>query len=162
MKSLLFLFVFSVTTTLVGQTLLPGFSREQVGGTIGSPTVMAFAPDGRIFVAQQAGALRVIKNGTLLTTSFVSLTVNSFGERGLIGVALDPDFVTNNYIYLYYTTNTAPLHNRIVRYTANGDIALAGSELIILDLDNLSSATNHNGGRTKFWIRWKIICGRWG
>jgi glucose/arabinose dehydrogenase len=156
MKSLLFLFVFSVTTTLVGQTLLPGFSREQVGGTIGSPTVMAFAPDGRIFVAQQAGALRVIKNGTLLTTSFVSLTVNSFGERGLIGVALDPDFVTNNYIYLYYTTNTAPLHNRIVRYTANGDIALAGSELIILDLDNLSSATNHNGGALNFGLDGKL------
>lgn len=117
---------------------------------------MAFAPDGRIFVAQQTGALRVIKNGTLLATPFVSLTVNSSGERGLIGVALDPDFAINNFIYLYYTTNTAPIHNRIVRYTANGDVALAGSEQLILDLDNLSGATNHNGGALGFGLDGKL------
>ncbi|MBL7877839.1 MAG: PQQ-dependent sugar dehydrogenase, partial [Cyclobacteriaceae bacterium] len=117
---------------------------------------MAFAADGRIFVAQQTGALRVIKNGTLLATPFVSLTVNSSGERGLIGVALDPDFTTNNFIYLYYTTNTAPIHNRIVRYTANGDVAMAGSEQLILDLDNLTGATNHNGGALGFGLDGKL------
>lgn len=117
---------------------------------------MAFAPDGRIFVAQQTGALRVIKNGTLLATPFVSLVVNSSGERGLIGIALDPDFITNNFIYLYYTTNAAPIHNRIVRYTANGDVAQVGSEQIVLDLDNLSGATNHNGGALSFGLDGKL------
>ncbi len=111
---------------------------------------MAFAPDGRIFVAEQAGKLRVIKNNTLLPTAFVQLSVNSSGERGLIGIALDPDFSTNNYIYLYYTVPTAPIHNRISRFTANGDVVLAASESIVLELDPLSAATNHNGGAMHF------------
>lgn len=137
----------------VAQTLLPGFARVQVGSAISSPTVMDFAPDGRIFVAQQTGALRVIKNGTLLATPFLSLTVNSTGERGLIGVTFDPDFVTNQYVYVYYTVPAAGANapfNRISRFTANGDVALAGSEQIILNLDPLSSATNHNGGALAF------------
>ena len=135
----------------LAQTFPAGFSRVQVGGSISSPTVLAFAPDGRIFVAQQGGALRVIKNGVLLPTPFITLSsVSSLGERGLIGIALDPDFSNNGYVYLYYTTSVAPIHNRIVRYTANGDVALAGSELPILELDNLSGATNHNGGALAF------------
>ena len=111
---------------------------------------MAFAPDGRIFVAQQGGSLRVIKNNVLLATPFVSLAVNSSGERGLIGIALDPDFSINNYVYLYYTANLPQVHNRISRFTANGDEVLAGSETIILELDPLSGATNHNGGAMHF------------
>ena len=102
--------------------------------------------DGRIFVAEQGGKLRVIKNNTLLPTAFVQLSVNFSGEQGLIGIALDPDFSTNNYIYLYYTVATAPIHNRISRFTANGDVVLASSESIVLELDPFSAATNHNGG----------------
>ncbi len=152
MKYLFFFIALLIVDEGIAQTFPSGFARVQVGSAISSPTVMAFAPDGRIFVAQQGGALRVIKNNALLATPFVSLTVNSNGERGLIGIALDPDFATNNFIYLYYTTNTAPIHNRIVRYTANGDVAAAGSEQLILDLDNLSGATNHNGGALGFGL----------
>ncbi len=140
-------------TLALGQNLPANFSRVTVGGTaaaISNPTVMAFAPDGRIFVAQQNGVLRVFKNDQLLATPFLTLTVNSDGERGLIGIAIDPDFATNNYIYLYYTTTTNGLHNRISRFTANGDVVLAGSEQVILELDPLSSATNHNGGALAF------------
>ena len=107
---------------------------------------MAFAPDGRLFVCQQGGQLRVIKTDSLLSTPFVSLTVESSGERGLLGIAFDPNFATNNYIYLYYTVSTSPNHNRISRFTAAGDTAVPGSEAVILELDNLSSATNLNGG----------------
>jgi glucose/arabinose dehydrogenase len=134
------------------QTFPANFSRDQVGGTLTSPTVMAFANDGRIFVAEQAGSLRVIKNDALLTTPFITLAVNANGERGLIGIALDPDFATNNFLYLYYTVNTAPIHNRISRFTANGDVVVANSEQIILELDNLSGATNHNGGALAFGL----------
>jgi glucose/arabinose dehydrogenase len=128
-----------------------GFTETQVGTNLGgSPTAMAFAPDGRLFLCLQTGQLRVIKNGALLPTPFVSLTVDSNGERGLLGVTFDPDFATNHFVYLYYTTSAAPIHNRVSRFTANGDVAVAGSELAILDLDNLSSATNHNGGAIHF------------
>ena len=111
---------------------------------------MAFAPDGRLFVCQQGGQLRVIKNGLLLSTPFVSLTVDSSGERGLLGIAFDPNFATNNYVYLYYTVATSPIHNRVTRFTATGDAAAPGSEVVILELNNLSSATNHNGGAIHF------------
>jgi glucose/arabinose dehydrogenase len=132
------------------QTYPADFGQVLVSNGIDNPTVMAFAPDGRIFVAQQAGALRVIKNNSLLPTPFISLTVNSSGERGLLGIALDPDFQTNNFIYLYYTVPGATLHNRISRFTANGDVVAAGSESFVLELDPLSAATNHNGGAMHF------------
>ena len=111
---------------------------------------MAFAPDGRLFVCQQGGQLRVIKNGALLATPFLTLTVDSSGERGILGVAFDPNFISNNFVYVYYTSTTPATHNRVSRFTANGDVAVAGSELVILDLNNLSGATNHNGGAIHF------------
>ena len=133
-------------------TLGAGFTESQFGGAganIANGTAMAFAPDGRLFVGQQAGALRIIKDGLLLTTPFVTIPVDSTGERGLLGVAFDPNFASNQYVYVYYTTASAPTHNRVSRFTANGDVAVAGSETVILDLDGLS-ATNHNGGAIHF------------
>ena len=113
---------------------------------------MALHPDGRIFVCQQTGELRVIKNGVVLPTPFVTLTVNSSGERGLLGVAFDPNYATNRFVYVYYTATTPAIHNRVSRFTANSgneDVAVAGSEVVLLDLENLS-ATNHNGGAIHF------------
>ena len=111
---------------------------------------MAFAPDGRLFVCQQGGSLRVIKNGVLLAAPFLSVTTDSAGERGLLGVTFDPDFANNQWVYIYYTVPGSPPHNRVRRVTANGDVALAGSETTILELNALSSAQNHNGGALHF------------
>ena len=111
---------------------------------------MAFAPDGRLFVAEQGGRLRVIKNGSLLATPFLTVPTTATGERGLLGVAFDPAFATNGFVYVYYTAATPNTHNRVSRFTANGDVAVAGSEVPILDLNPLSGATNHNGGATHF------------
>ena len=72
------------------------------------------------------------------------------GERGLLGIAFDPNFASNNFLYVYYTVSTSPRHNRVSRFTANGDVAVPGSETIILELDNLTAATNHNGGAIHF------------
>ncbi len=131
-------------------TLPPGFIQIQQAAGLQSPTAMAIAPDGRIFICQQGGQLRVVKNGALLPVPALSLSVASAGERGLLGIAFDPAFQTNQYIYLYYTTATVPIHNRVSRFTLAGDLAVAGSETILLDLDNLTSATNHNGGAMHF------------
>jgi glucose/arabinose dehydrogenase len=92
----------------------------------------------------------VIKNGALLPAPFLTLTVDSSGERGLLGVAFDPNFASNNFVYVYYTVPGSPAHNRVSRFTANGDVAVTGSETVLLNLDNLSSATNHNGGAIHF------------
>jgi glucose/arabinose dehydrogenase len=69
MKSALFVFLGLIGFTASAQTFPTGFERVPVAIGISSPTVMAFAPDGRIFVAQQNGALRVVKDGTLLDHS---------------------------------------------------------------------------------------------
>ncbi|HKI06636.1 MAG TPA: PA14 domain-containing protein [Thermoanaerobaculia bacterium] len=135
---------------IMAATLPSGFTENVVASGFTNPTAMAFAPDGRLFVAQQGGQLRVVKNGALLPTPFVTLSVSSDGERGLLGVAFDPAFASNGWVYLYYTATTPAIHNRVSRFTASGDTAVAGSETIILELNNLSGATNHNGGAMHF------------
>ena len=150
--------LFLTSMHVTSQTLPANFSQVLVANGISNPTVMAFAPDGRIFVAQQTGQLRIIKNGSLLATPFISLTVDANGERGLLGIAFDPAFATNNFVYLYYTPNNFG-RNRISRFTANGDVVVAGSELILLNLDPLSGATNHNGGTMQFGPDGKLYVG---
>ncbi len=130
-------------------TVPAGFTDSLVASGIASPTAMEFAPDGRLFVCEQGGALRVIKDNSLLATPFVTLTVDSTGERGLLGAAFDPDFANNHFVYVYYTTSLPSVHNRISRFTAAGDVS-TGSELVLIELDNLSGATNHNGGAIHF------------
>jgi len=133
----------------VAATVPQGFTDTLIAGSLNKPTAMALAPDGRVFVCEQGGTLRVIKNNALLSTPFVSLTVSAVGERGLLGVAFDPNFAANKFVYVYYTALTPTIHNRVSRFTANGDVAVAGSETILLDLETLS-ATNHNGGAIHF------------
>jgi glucose/arabinose dehydrogenase len=138
--------------SVAAATLRPGFTETVVASGIARPTAMAFAPDGRLFICEQGGRLRVVKDDVLLSTPFLTVTVNSAGERGLLGVAVDPNFQINRYIYVYYTATTPFLHNRVSRFTANGDVAQPGSEFVILELDPLTSATNHNGGGLHFGL----------
>jgi glucose/arabinose dehydrogenase len=133
-----------------------GFVKTQVVTGLTQPTAMEFAPDGRLFVLEKSGKVRIVKDGSLLSTPFLTLSVNATGERGLLGIAFDPQFASNRFVYLYYTTSTSPIHNRVSRFTANGDTVVAGSEVILLDLDNLSSATNHNGGAIHFGTDGKL------
>ena len=145
------LFVLAISVGINAATLPAGFTETLVSNGLSNPTAMEFAPDGRLFVCLQGGQLRVVKNGALLATPFLSLAVDSSGERGLLGIAFDPNFSSNNFVYVYYTNAAAsPRHNQVSRFTANGDVAVAGSELVILTLDNLSGATNHNGGAIHF------------
>jgi glucose/arabinose dehydrogenase len=138
-----------------GAANLPqGFTDSQVVSGLTNPTDMGFAPDGRLFVAEQAGRVRIARpDGTLATFLNISTKVDSTGERGLLALTFDPGFSTNGYVYLHYTkkaTSTTPVHNRIVRVTASGDKVVAGSEKLIFRLNNLSSAKNHNGGAIHF------------
>lgn len=110
---------------------------------------MAVAPDGRIFVTEQRGTLRVVKNRKLST--FARLPrVDSRGERGLLGVALDPKFSQNGYVYVFYTKKGARSQNRIARFTADGNKAKPGSFKRLRRLNKLGKATNHNGGALHF------------
>jgi glucose/arabinose dehydrogenase len=138
-----------------GAANLPqGFTDSPVVSGLTNPTDMEFAPDGRLFVAEQAGKVRIAKpNGTLATFLDISAKVASNGERGLLALAFDPNFSTNHFVYLHYTreaTSTTPVHNRVVRVTASGDSAVAGSEKLIFRLGNQTTAANHMGGALDF------------
>lgn len=147
---------------LGGATTRPsGFTRNEAWlAGLASATAFAQAPDSRLFIAEQGGALRVVKNGALLATPFTTVAVDSAGERGLIGVALHPGFATNGFVYIYSTRSVGGVsHNRISRFTAVGDVAAAGSEVALVDLPNLSGATNHNGGGMHFGSDGKLYVG---
>jgi glucose/arabinose dehydrogenase len=140
-----------ILLALAGVAATPpaGFADALVLGGLTNPTAMAFAPDGRLFVCEQGGAARIIKNGAFTAANFHSFTVDSAGERGLLGVAFDPDFGANGFVYFYYTAVVSPRRNRVVRLTAAGDVS-TGGETLIKEFDALSSATNHNGGAIHF------------
>src|SRR6478736_3234584 len=82
----------------------PGFQPQTVVSGLNLPTSFAFTPDGRIFIAEKSGVVRVFKNGALLPTPLIDISaqVNNYWDRGLIGMALDPNFAANGYIYLLY------------------------------------------------------------
>lgn len=147
----LVLLVVSLVAPRESAAQLPsGFTQSLVAGGLQSPTTMQFAPDGRLFVLEQAGAVRIIQNGTLLPTPFITLTdVDPRGERGLLGIAFHPNFAVTPWVYLYYTSTTPSAHNRVVRVNAAGDVA-SGPVQTILDLENLSTVLVHNGGAMAF------------
>src|SRR5947207_14116180 len=89
-----------VSACAIAANLPTGFTEVQVGGNLsGSLTAMAFAPDGRLFVCQQGGQLRVIKNGVWRSSRCVSLTLDSSAERGTLGIEFDRNSATTDYLY---------------------------------------------------------------
>jgi glucose/arabinose dehydrogenase len=137
--------------------LLPGFSEVRLASGLNNVTTMTVAPDGRIFVSEQAGRLRVIKDDLLLPAPALTLTVDSTNERGLLGVAFDPEFASNGFIYVYYTSPTPVPHNRLSRFTLAGDVVVAGSEVTLMDLPALGLAPIHNGGAVHIGVDGKLV-----
>ncbi|HKB35342.1 MAG TPA: PQQ-dependent sugar dehydrogenase, partial [Gemmataceae bacterium] len=147
---------------IVPTTLVPGFVERPFASGLTQPTAMEFAPDGRLFVAEKGGTVRVItSNGTLLPTPFLTVAVNTFSERGLDGITFDPNFASNHFVYIYYTTNASTPVNRVSRFTVSTtdpNVAQAGSEKVLLD--NIPSTNgNHNGGALHFGIDGKLYIG---
>ncbi len=122
------------------QIVEPGFESEVVVGALNLATAIASTQDGRIFIAEKSGVVRVVKNGVLLSEPLVTLTdINTFGDRGLLGLAVDPNFSSNGYVYLSYTYENTPGLNiagpktgRIVRLTVIGDTASESSKFVLV------------------------------
>ena len=169
-KILLGSVICALTTALlpaaISATTLPtGYTESEViSSGLSTPVGMAFLPDGRLLVIEQGiGSTPSIKvwNTPALTpvlTTLVTMSeVNTGGERGLLGIAVDPDFPARPYIYVYYT-NDSPQEIQIARYTMAGDLNVptsanltidANSKVILLD-DIPDDASNHNGGTLRF------------
>ena len=154
----------------LAQTLPVGFSATRLFATttLNAPTALAFIPDGRMLITLQGGNLRVAQNGVVASTPALSLgtKVCSTSERGLLGVAVDPQFSNNNFVYLYYTFRKFPNAgdpcltgqptsadnpvNRVSRFVLPGTNVIDPQSEVIL-IDNIPSPNgNHNGGDLHF------------
>src|SRR5436190_14625360 len=152
--------VLLLAVPVYAQSVPSGFTVGAYGHPLPGGTAMAFTPDGRLLVCQQSGAVRVIKDGVLLPTAFHTATVDNplGGERGLLGICVDPSFSTNGYVYVYYTAPTPNPHNVVRRLTANppsSDVS-DGTETVIVDLEDLGS-DSHNGGGLAFGSDGKLF-----
>jgi glucose/arabinose dehydrogenase/PKD repeat protein len=119
-------------------TLPGGFEEQTVASGLSLPTAIAWAPDGRLFVAQKKGVVRVVNsNGTITQLLDISSHVYGIADRGLLGIATDADFATNHWLYLLYVYQPTPAPSgsertsRLTRVTVNDDNT-ASSETVIL------------------------------
>ena len=112
------------------------------------PWSLTFAPDGRLFITERPGRVRIVNLSTL--SSELALTLDGVyaqGEAGLLGLTLDPNFAQNNFVYLYYSAVAGGgAVNRIERYR---EVAGRLAERVVL-LDGIPASTIHDGGRLKF------------
>jgi glucose/arabinose dehydrogenase len=149
--------------------LPPGFSDELIVGTqlnnrVPAPTALAFLPDGRLLITSSQGTLHIWEEGASPAVKrLLDLrgSVCNNGERGFVGLALDPSFATNGFLYIYYTRKTSatcptsandvaglPV-NRLSRFTMANDSVDLASELVLLD-GIVNHGGNHNGGALRF------------
>jgi glucose/arabinose dehydrogenase len=134
----------------------PSIVLTALPGTVSAPMQVANAHDGsgRLFVVEQAGTIRIDKDGALLATPFLNITslVTCCGEQGLLSVAFHPDYASNGYFYVYYINKLAsPGDITIARYsvTGNPDVADPNSAVILLVVPHPTNS-NHNGGQLYF------------
>jgi glucose/arabinose dehydrogenase len=129
-------------------------AATRVASGLDAPLFVTAPPGdtGRLFIVEKTGEIKILdlNTGQLLATPFLNVTVDSAGERGLLGLAFDPDYATNGFFYIYRTVPGSPAHNEVDRYhvSANPNVADVASATPIISLDNLTAASNHNAG----WI----------
>jgi putative heme-binding domain-containing protein len=148
---------------ITGPIRLPdGFEVKTISTGLTGCTALETTADGRIFVCEQTGALRVVKGGKLLPEPFVTLPVDSTWERGLIGVTVDPGFPKVPFVYVCYVAKEPYPHHRVSRFTADGDVAKPNSEKLLLEGDDQRTlggnvSAGHQGGAVHFGVDGKLF-----
>lgn len=123
---------------------------ETVASGLDTPWAIDFAPDGRALVTERPGRIRVIENGKLHPDPWLTIEVAAVGEAGLLGLAIDPSFGQNRFVYVAYTYRTGAfqLRNRLVRLRDDQKTGKGVVDKILID--DVPGANNHDGGRVKF------------
>jgi glucose/arabinose dehydrogenase len=132
-----------------------GFNDTLVAQGFASPTALEVLPGGRIAVLEKSGAVKILGTGGTVTTA-ITLPVCTASEMGLLSMAIDPDFATNGYVYLYRTRQgdggscTADQRvQRLSRFTMTGDTIDPASEMVLID-NVAATGGNHDGGTVEF------------
>ena len=145
LKKIIVLFLPIICLFFHADAALAEVKVETVADNLKIPWELVFAPDGRIFFTERDGNLWVIENESMeLVATFPA---SHTSEGGLLGLALDPEFEKNNFLYLYQTYFDFELHhNKVVRYTVSNN-QLTDEQILI---DKIPGAVWHDGGRIKF------------
>ncbi|MEO6891395.1 MAG: PQQ-dependent sugar dehydrogenase [Ktedonobacteraceae bacterium] len=137
-----------------GPELPAGFAKTQLANGLKDPTALAFAPNGDIYIGEQAGTILIYRNGAIVSPAVITLNTDGAGEKGLLGLTLDPSFATNGYMYVSYTTLDE--HAQLSRFTVQNGVANPASEVVYMkgnQLQNLHHSANdvHIGPDGKLW-----------
>lgn len=126
------------------------YSVETLVRGLDTPWSIDFAPDGRIFISERPGRIRVVERGQLRAEPWMNIDVVSVGEAGLLGLAIDPKFSQSRFIYVAYTYRTGVFgsRNRLVRLREDSNASKGVLDKILID--EVAGANNHDGGRVKF------------
>ena len=129
-----------------------GARLQPIVSGLSSPLYLT-APPGdlnRLFIVEQTGAIRIVKDGALLPTPFLDLSgrISAGGEQGLLGLAFYPDYAITGRFVVHYTNPAGDTHLSVFQVSADPDLADAASERVILAADQ--PYANHNGGQVVF------------
>ncbi len=129
-----------------------GARLQQIASGLSSPLYLTSPPGdlARLFVVEQTGGIRLIKDGSLLPTPFLDLSgrIVAGGEQGLLGLAFYPDYATSGRFVVHYTDPAGDTHLSIFQVSADPDVADPATEQVILTADQ--PYANHNGGQVLF------------
>jgi glucose/arabinose dehydrogenase len=132
-------------------TVDSSFEKVALDTNTKAPTALDVAPDGRVFYTEILGQVKVVDPATGSTSTALDLPVYSGGEDGIVGIALDPAFATNHWLYLYYSPPGTAEINRVSRFTANGNTIDPASEVKVLDIPaSRLEEPGHTGGYLTF------------
>ncbi len=120
---------------------------EVVARSLEIPWAADFSPDGRVFLTERPGRIRIIRGGRLDPQPWATLAVAHVGEGGLLGLVLGPDFARTGFVYVYHTyEQDGKLWNRVIRMVDRDGRGQVDRVL----LDRIPGASVHDGGRLKF------------
>ena len=138
------------TPKTTDQTIPSSNSSEPISvivENLDTPWALAFLPNGNLLITERSGRLSILSEGQISQIANIE-NATEYGEGGLMGVAVHPNFDSNNFIYLYYTfsSNDQRTLNRVVRYRLSNN-SLSNEQIIV---DDIPGAIYHNGGRIIF------------
>ena len=134
-----------------GATVDANYRKVVLEPDVVNPMELALAPDGRVFFAERGGAVKVFNPASGLTSIAGQLSVYQGGEHGLLGLALDPNFSTNQWIYLFWSPSGAASDQRLSRFTLVGNqLDLASQKILLTFHTDRTANTNHEAGSLAF------------
>ena len=142
-------FLLAMALPALSLALPAGFIAEILATGLDAVAVKV-APDGRVFFTEKKGDIRIWKGDRILAAPFVDISAQVDGtmEKGMLGLALDPDFTANGFVYAFYVDKNHSGY--VMRWTANGDVAAPGSGQRIFDAGVTGDGDFHHGGDIAF------------